>query len=132
MKYLELWSLWNKTIDLVSNLQKCLLTYKWCIFRNRCYILLEKITIISLLVKCTSQPSFITFDPLRFVCFTDCTIRCKGILALGEEDVLQLTRNKKILTKPLIKEILSQKSIECNTTNTDDLVALSEYKLICY
>jgi hypothetical protein len=39
----------------------------------------------SLLVKCTIQPSLITFDPRRLVCFTDCTMRMSGILLLGEE-----------------------------------------------
>lgn len=39
----------------------------------------------SLLVKCTIQPSLMTFDPRRLVCFTDCTMRMRGILLLGEE-----------------------------------------------
>lgn len=44
-----------------------------------------QLTIRSLLVKCTIQPSLITFDPRRLVCFTDCTMRIRGILLLGDE-----------------------------------------------
>ena len=42
----------------------------------------ELLTDISLLVKCTIHPSRIIFVPLPFVCFTDCTIRIKGMLLL--------------------------------------------------
>lgn len=45
----------------------------------------------SRLVKCTIQPSFKTFEPRLFVCFTLWTILISGILLLGVE--LQLNLN---------------------------------------
>jgi len=66
--------------------RKCMLTLLYTSYTG-CVIKWGKmqLTIRSLLVKWTIQPSLITFDPRRLVCFTDCTIRISGILLLGDE-----------------------------------------------
>ena len=40
------------------------------------------LTPLSLLVKCVSQPSRMTFDPVLFVCLTDWTTLIRGMLLL--------------------------------------------------
>ena len=65
---------------------KCMVTLLYTLYSG-CRIKWDKmqLTIRSLLVKWTIQPSLITFDPRRLVCFTDCTMRINGILLLGDE-----------------------------------------------
>lgn len=76
-----------------ANSDACAATHRKCMLillytsYSGCIIKWGKmqLTIRSLLVKWTIQPSLITFDPRRLVCFTDCTIRISGILLLGDE-----------------------------------------------